>query len=56
MRGAEIAAALGVSDLEGVRRRLGPTWVHRLRDAITGATEEQWKVLLDGLGSLWSST
>jgi hypothetical protein len=45
-RVGELGAALGVADTEGLRRKLGPKWAYRMRDSITGATEEDWLLLL----------
>ena len=49
-RVGEVAAALGASDLAGIRRKLGSRWAYRLRDAITLASAEEWQAVtqLDG--------
>jgi hypothetical protein len=43
-----LAAALGVDDMTGIRRKLGSKWVYRLREAVTLGTEEDWQVLPSG--------
>ena len=45
-RVGEIGAALGVADLDGIRRKLGPKWAYRLRESITLATPKDWQQLL----------
>ncbi|MDD3181112.1 MAG: hypothetical protein PHQ04_12340 [Opitutaceae bacterium] len=45
-RVGELAAALGVPDLEGIRRRLGARWAYRLREAITLSNDAEWGMLL----------
>jgi hypothetical protein len=47
-RVGELAAALGVDDMTGIRRKLGSKWVYRLREAVTLGTEEDWQVLPSG--------
>ena len=42
-RVCELAAYLGVADMDRIRRKLGPKWVYRLREAITLAGEEDWQ-------------
>ena len=34
-RVGELGAALDVADMDGIRRKLGPNWAYRLREAIT---------------------
>ncbi len=48
-RVGEIGVALGALDLDGIRRRLGPKWAYRLRDAITLANEVDWALVLGAL-------
>jgi hypothetical protein len=57
-RVGELGATLGVADMDGIRRRLGPKWAYRLREAISLAVEEDWQsVLLSlALGRLPSPT
>ena len=50
-RVGELGVALGVFDMEGIRRRLGPKWAYRLREAITLAPKEDWSLLLGILAS-----
>ena len=45
-RVGELGATLGVSDMEGIRRRLGPKWAYRLRESITLASADDWQLLL----------
>ncbi len=45
-RVGEVGAVLGVEDTEGIRRKLGPKWAYRLREAITSASEEDWQLVL----------
>ena len=45
-----LGIALGVSDMEGIRRKLGAKWAYRLRETITLATEADWMFLLSILG------
>ena len=54
-RVGEVAAALGVHDMDGIRRILGPRWAYQLRDAITGASKEDWQTVLMALGVLRGS-
>ena len=49
-RVGEVAAALGVEELAGIKRKLGPKWAYRLRKTITSASEEDWQLVLHGLG------
>jgi hypothetical protein len=48
-RVGELAVALGVADMEGIRHKLGPKWAYRLREAITLAVEDDWQSLLRSL-------
>ena len=48
-RVGELGAALGVTDLDGIRRKLGPKWAYRLRETITLETDESWQLLLASL-------
>jgi hypothetical protein len=48
-RVGQIAAALGVGDTDGIRRKLGSKWAYRLREAITLSTEEDWNLFLSTL-------
>jgi hypothetical protein len=45
-RVGEVGAMLGVTDTEGICRKLGPKWAYRLRDTITTASEEDWQLVL----------
>ena len=45
-RVGEVGAVLGVEDTDGIKRKLGPKWAYRLRDAITSACEEDWQLVL----------
>jgi hypothetical protein len=45
-RVGELARALNVCDMEGIRKRLGPKWAYRLRESITLASEDDWRLLL----------
>lgn len=45
-RVGQLGAALGVEDLDGIRRKLGPKWAYRMRETITNATEEDWLLVL----------
>jgi len=45
----EIGRALGVTDMEGIRRKLGSKWAYHLRESIALATAEQWSELLSVL-------
>lgn len=45
-RVGEIGAALGVDDTEGIRRKLGPKWAYRAREAIILATDGDWRMFL----------
>jgi hypothetical protein len=45
-RVGELGAALGVLDMDGIRRSLGSKWAYKLREAITIATNEDWRLLL----------
>ncbi len=45
-RVGQVGAALGVEDLDGIKRKLGPKWAYRLRDTITSASEEDWQLVL----------
>ena len=45
-RVGEIAAAIGVHDMAGIRRKLGRKWAYRLREAITLSSAEDWSQLL----------
>jgi hypothetical protein len=48
-RVGQIAAALGVRDMEGICRKLGSKWAYRLREAITLGSNEDWQHLLSTL-------
>lgn len=48
-RVGELAQALGITDMEGIRGRLGSKWAYRLREAITLASPEDWQQLLSVL-------
>ena len=48
-RVGELGAALGVVDMDGIKKKLGPKWAYRLRDSITLATPEDWRLLLSVL-------
>lgn len=45
----ELGAALGVRDMEGIRRRLGSKWAYHLRESITLASDGDWLLLLSTL-------
>lgn len=45
-RVAEVAAAVGASDLSSLRERLGSRWAYRLREAITLSSEVEWVLFL----------
>jgi hypothetical protein len=45
-RVGQLGRALGVVDMDGIRRRLGPKWAYRLRESITLSSEEDWQSLL----------
>jgi hypothetical protein len=45
-RVGELGLALGVVDMEGIRRKLGPKWAYRLRESITLSSPEDWQILL----------
>ena len=46
MRVGELAAALDVCDMAGLRRHLGCRWAYQLREAITLSTHDDWQNLL----------
>jgi hypothetical protein len=48
-RVAELGASLGVTDMYGLRRKLGPKWAYRLRDVITLGSDEDWAIVLSWL-------
>lgn len=48
-RVGEIGHALGVNDMEGIKRRLGCRWAYHLREAITCSTVEEWELILRSL-------
>jgi hypothetical protein len=48
-RVGQIAAVLGVGDMEGIRRKLGSKWAYRLREAITLDSNGDWQHLLSTL-------
>jgi hypothetical protein len=48
-RVGELAAAIGVSDLDGIRRKLGVRWAYRLRDIITLGSNDDWQRVLCSL-------
>jgi hypothetical protein len=45
-RVGEVAAVIGAADLAQMRDILGPRWAHRLREAITLSTPEDWALFL----------
>ncbi|WP_069961034.1 rolling circle replication-associated protein [Lacunisphaera limnophila] len=45
-RVGELGKALGVVDMDGIRRRLGPKWAYRLRESITMDSDEEWRLLI----------
>jgi len=45
-RVGQIATALGVGDMEGIRRKIGSKWAYQLREYITLADDADWQVLL----------
>lgn len=45
-RVGELGSALGVEDMTGLRRKLGPKWAYRLRDAITTSGQDEWQSVL----------
>jgi len=48
-RVGEVACALGVSDMDGIKRKLGSRWAYRMRDAITFAGDEEWQLILSAI-------
>ena len=48
-RVGELGIAIGATDTDGIRRKLGPKWAYRLRDVITLGTDEDWKMALSSL-------
>jgi len=48
-RVGELGAALGVTDMDAIRHRLGSKWAYRLREAITVAAEDDWQRVLRSL-------
>ena len=48
-RVGELGAVLGVADIDGIRRKLGPKWAYRLREVITFGNEEDWGMVLCSL-------
>jgi hypothetical protein len=45
-RVAELAQALGVQDMNGIRQKLGAKWAYRLRDVISLGNNADWKEFL----------
>ena len=45
-RVSQLGQSLGVTDMEGIRRKLGPRWAYRFRDTITLADDEDWIEIL----------
>lgn len=45
-RVGELAGALGVEDMDGLKKKLGPRWAYRSRQAITQSSEADWKGFL----------
>jgi len=45
-RVSELGVVLGVADMQGIGRKLGPKWAYRLREAITLASAEDWQLVL----------
>lgn len=45
-RVGQLGRALGVVDMDGIRRKLGSKWAYRLRESITLSSEEDWQELL----------
>jgi len=54
-RVGELAEAVGVKDMNGLKKKLGPRWAYRSRDAITNASTEDWCEFLGILSHLYSS-
>ncbi len=50
-RVGELAAALGLEDMEGIRRKLGSKWAYHLRETITLGSEDDWQDFLAILGA-----
>ncbi|HVT73854.1 MAG TPA: hypothetical protein VHD61_12015 [Lacunisphaera sp.] len=48
-RVGEIATCLGVTDMVGIRRKLGSKWAFHLRESITLASNEEWQFLLSAI-------
>lgn len=46
-RVGELGAAIGVTDLTGIRAQLGPKWAYRLRSAITLSPDNEWQGVLE---------
>jgi hypothetical protein len=47
----ELAAAVGVPDMDGLRRKLGPRWAYQLRQSLTLDRPDGWQELLGVLRS-----
>lgn len=48
-RVSQLGAALGVTDMEGIKQKLGPKWAYRLRESITLSTPNDWTDFLSML-------
>jgi hypothetical protein len=51
-RVGQIAGALRVLDMEGIRRRLGSRWAYHLREIITLSDEQEWGNFLSTISTL----
>lgn len=52
-RVGDIGRALGVADMEGIRRILGVKWAYHLRESITLSDDDQWCVFIQLLHGLF---
>ena len=50
-RVGELGGALGVEDMDGIRRKLGSKWAYHLRETITLGSEDDWQDLLEIIGA-----
>ena len=46
VRVGQIATALGVVNMDGIRRKLGSKWAYQLREYITLADDSDWQIIL----------
>lgn len=45
-RVGELASALGITELSGIKVRLGKRWAYRMRESITLASRNEWSEML----------